>query len=162
MQITIIAATGNQRQLGLDGDIPWHLPEDLKNFKKMTMGHHLVMGRKTFESLPKLLPGRPHLVISRSVQAIPGCKVFPNMEEAIEYAKSQGETELFLCGGSKIYEAGLDYADNMYLTQVNYNGEADAYFPEFNPNHWEPIFKSAVSKSKTGLDWCLTGFKKKV
>ena len=159
MQITIIAATGKSRQLGLKGDIPWRLPEDLKNFKKMTMGHHILMGRKTYESLGKPLPGRPHIIISRTTKKISGCFVFPTVAEGIAFAKSQGETELFICGGSKIYEESLGYADFMYLTQVDYTGEADAFFPQFDSNRWEPIFKTAVAKSKAGLDWCLCGFK---
>ena len=161
MQITIIAATGKQRQLGLSGDIPWRIPEDLKNFKKVTMGHHMLMGRKTFESLPKMLPGRPHIIISRSAKEIQGCHVFSSIKEGVAFAKEQGETELFICGGSKIYEEALQYANFMYLTQVDYDGDADVYFPKFDPEEWEPIFQSAVAESKSGIKWCMCGFKRK-
>ena len=125
------------------------------------MGHHILMGRKTFESLGKPLPGRPHIIISKTLKSVEGCYVFSSLQEGLNFAKSQGETELFICGGGRIYEEALSCSDFMYLTQVDYSGEADAFFPEFDPKKWEPILKTAVAKSKVGINWCLCGFKAK-
>lgn len=161
MEITIIAATGLKRQLGLKGKIPWHLPEDLKNFKKVTMGHHILMGRKTFESLGKPLPGRVNIVISSNLKEGEGFKVFKTLKEGVDFAKSSGESELFICGGSKIYEEALSFASFMYLTQVSYDGDADAYFPVFELEAWEPVMKTAEHESVSGNKWCLAGFRKK-
>lgn len=160
MDITIIAATGRQRQLGLKGKIPWNVPEDLQNFKKMTMGHHILMGRKTFESLGKPLPGRVHIVISSSMNKTPGIEVFNTLTEGLAFARSRGESELFICGGSKIYEEALHFATFMYLTQVDYDGEADIFFPTFDSSKWQPIMKSTEHESTSGHKWCLCGFKR--
>ena len=161
MEITIIAATGMKKQLGLGGKIPWHLPEDLQNFKKVTIGHHILMGRKTYESLGRPLPGRVNIVISSQLEESPGIKVFKTLAEGVEFSRKKGETELFICGGSRIYEEALSIASFMYLTQVDYDGEADAYFPSFDSKDWEPVMKTADHKSKSGHTWCLSGFRKR-
>lgn len=160
MQITIIVATGLERQIGLKGKIPWRVPEDLQNFKKVTLGHHVLMGRKTFESLGKPLPGRTNIVISSKMEPREDIKVFPSIEEGAAFAKSQGETELFICGGSKIYEDSLPLATFMYLTQVDYSGEADAYFPVFESSEWEPVMKTSEHTSVSGTKWCLLGLRR--
>ncbi len=160
MEIIIIAATGKKRELGLGGKIPWHLPEDLQNFKKVTMGRHIIMGRKTYESLGRPLPGRVTLVISSSMSPTSGVKVFKTLDEALSFARNNGETETFICGGSKIYEEALKTATFMYLSQVDYEGEADIFFPEFDPHDWEPVMKTTQHQSVSHLKWCLCVLKR--
>lgn len=161
MEIIIIAATGKKRELGLGGKIPWHLPEDLQNFKKVTMGRHIIMGRKTYESLGRPLPGRVNLVVSSTMADTSGVKVFKTLEEALRFAESNGETEAFICGGAKIYEEALSKASFMYLTQVDYEGKADTFFPEFESGDWEPVMKTTEHESVSGNKWCLCVLKKK-
>ncbi|MBT3236322.1 MAG: dihydrofolate reductase [Bdellovibrionales bacterium] len=131
MKISIIVAVGQSGQIGLKGQLPWHLPEDLKNFRQITMGHHIVMGRKTFESIGRPLPGRKMVVISRdpkyhhSALASSYC----DLSLAIDEIKASGESELFVIGGGQIYQSALPLADRLYLTQTKYDGEADVCFP---------------------------------
>jgi len=160
MEIIIIAATGRKRELGLSGKIPWNIPEDLQNFKKLTMGHHIIMGRKTYESLGRPLPGRVNLVISSSMSPISGVKVFKTLDEALSFARNNGETEAFICGGSKVYEEALKKATFIYLSQVDYEGDADTFFPEFDPNDWEPVMKTGEHESVSRQKWCLCVFKR--
>ena len=153
MILSLIAATGQERQLGHKGRIPWHLPEELRYFKRVTMGHHLLMGRKTFQSLPGILPGRPHIILSRSPAKEPlppPCIAAASLEEALEQAQSRGETELFICGGAEIYRQTLPMAERLYLSRVNYSGPADTYFPPWEHLPWE--HSSTISgKSFEGL-----------
>ena len=139
MILTLIAAIGNQRQLGLKGRIPWHLPEELQYFKHLTMGHHLLMGRKTFQSLPGPLPGRTHLVLSRHLpEQLPDlCLPVASLPEALQSARQGGETELFVCGGAEIYAQTLPMADRLYLSQIDYSGPADTFFPPWEHLPWE-------------------------
>ena len=139
MILSLIAATGKQRQLGNKGRIPWHLPEELQHFKATTMGHHLLMGRKTFQSLPGILPGRPHIVLSRSRDSglSSQCLAATSLPEALQMARAQGESELFVCGGADIYAQTLPMADRLYLSQVDYTGPADAFFPPWEHLPWE-------------------------
>ena len=137
MILSLIAAIGQQRQLGHKGRIPWHLPEELRYFKRVTMGHHLLMGRKTFQSLPGILPGRPHIILSRSPQKEHSrCINITSLPQALEYARNQGETELFVCGGADIYAQTLPMADRLYLSRVDYSGPADAFFPPWEELSW--------------------------
>ena len=141
MILSLIAATGNKGQLGHKGRIPWHLPEELQYFKSVTMGHHLLMGRKTFQSLPGILPGRPHIVLSRSIsKELPTpCIVTTSLEEALERARAGGETELFVCGGADIYTQTLPMAERLYLSRVDYTGPADAFFPPWEHLPWKHV-----------------------
>ena len=157
MILSVIAAIGKQGQLGREGKIPWHLPEELQHFKRLTMGHHLLMGRKTFQSLPGVLPGRPHLILSRQPSPPPfdGCQTFCTLPEAIEYARVARETELFVCGGADLYAQTLPLADRLYLSRIDYSGPADTFFPQ-----WEHLPWDRVSSEKTSSFECLTYQKK--
>lgn len=143
MSFSIIAAIGKNRELGKNNQLIWHLPGDLKFFKKTTMGHPILMGRKTFESLPGLLPGRKHYVVSRreeSVERRGGVKDLVRVEDLHDFVTQYQKypEEIFVIGGAKIYEQLLPYADKLYLTEIEANDtEADAYFPDFDKEKYD-------------------------
>ena len=140
MKISIIVAVAENGVIGSGGKIPWHIPEDLKHFKEVTIGHHIIMGRKTFESIGHPLPGRTNLVISSSDNYTPeGVKVFKTVEEGIEFARLSGEEELMVIGGESIYKKTLPLADNLYLTKVSEKYEGNVFFPEIKDGQWEII-----------------------
>lgn len=133
--ITLIAAAGEHNELGKDNELVWHLPNDFKRFKQLTSGHHIIMGRKTFESFPKLLPNRTHIVITRnSGYRKEGIKVVSSMEEALQLAKNDDQP--FIIGGGEIYQIALSVAQKIELTRVHGTFEADAYFPPIPPDEW--------------------------
>jgi dihydrofolate reductase len=126
-----------KRGIGLAGKLPWRLPADLKRFRRLTMGHHIIMGRKTFESIGKPLPGRTTVVVTRDRQfRAEGCDVSHSVEAALELARKRGESESFVCGGAEIYAAALRLADRIYLTRVRAEVRADTFFPEFDEREW--------------------------
>ncbi|ETN95051.1 dihydrofolate reductase [Zhouia amylolytica] len=134
--ITIIAAAAENNALGKDNDLVWHLPDDFKRFKQLTTGHHIIMGRKTFESFPKPLPNRTHIVITRQSDYNPkGCIVVNSLEKALEISKND-ETP-FIIGGGEIYKLSMSVADKIELTRVHDEFEADTYFPEIDLNSWK-------------------------
>ncbi len=137
MAISMIAAVGKNLELGKNNDLIWHFKEDMKFFKETTMGHPVIMGRKTFESLPKALPGRKNIVISTNPEyKADGAEVVASVEEAIKLAEAEN-TEAFVIGGGRIYTEFLPYADNLYLTEINAEcPDADTYFPEFNKSDY--------------------------
>lgn len=132
---TIIAAIGKNRELGRDNKLLWSLKGDLKFFKEKTTNHTIIMGRKTFESLGRLLPNRKHVVISSSNNFPKEVDVYNNIESLLSHYKDTSE-ELFIIGGAKIYSEFIDYATKMYLTLVDEKFTADAFFPLFNENEW--------------------------
>ncbi|HHC80267.1 MAG TPA: dihydrofolate reductase [Flavobacteriia bacterium] len=134
--ITIIAAIGNNGELGKDNDLIWHLPNDLKRFKKVTAGHHVIMGRKTYESLGKPLPNRTNIVITgnRDFNA-EGCLVVNSLEAALEAANT--DTAPYILGGAQIYKQAIEIADMLDLTLVNAELEADAFFPQIDTSVWK-------------------------
>jgi len=136
--ITMIAAAGENNELGKDNDLVWHLPDDFKRFKDLTTGHHIIMGRKTFESFPKLLPNRTHVVITRNQEyRADGVIMVYDMETALEIAKE--DPQPFIIGGGEIYRIGMDYADKIELTRIYGTFEADTYFPEIPEEDWELV-----------------------
>ncbi|RRJ93734.1 dihydrofolate reductase [Flavobacterium macacae] len=134
--ITMVAAIAENNALGKDNDLLWHLPDDFKRFKQITSGHYIIMGRKTFESFPKPLPNRTHVIITRQKNYHPeGCIIVDSMEKAIE-ACPKDET-IFIIGGGEIYTLGMDFADTIELTRVHENFEADTFFPEIDNTKWK-------------------------
>lgn len=133
-KVTIIAAMARNRAIGLDGEMPWHLPAELKHFKESTMGKPIVMGRKTWESIGRVLPGRQNIVVTRnpSFQA-PGCTLAGSLELAMDLA--QGE-EVMIIGGGQLYQLAMAAADRMILTRVDCEPDADTWFPEWQPQDW--------------------------
>lgn len=132
MHLTLIAAIGKNRELGKHNDMIWHLPQDLKFFRKMTSHHTIVMGRKTFESLPGMLPNRHHVVISKSNPNLPDdVEICKSVQEFLDCYKDVNE-EIYCIGGGMIYSEMLGYADKLVITQIDAAADADVYFPEFD------------------------------
>lgn len=134
--ITMIAAAAENNALGKENDLVWHLPDDFRRFKTLTTGHHIIMGRKTFESFPKPLPNRTHVVITRQEDyCAEGAVVVSSLEEALEIAKA--DEQAYIIGGGEIYKLGLEVSDKIELTRVHGSFEADTFFPEIDPLKWE-------------------------
>jgi dihydrofolate reductase len=142
VRITIIAAVASNRAIGLEGSIPWHLPADLAFFKRTTVGHTLVMGRRTFESAG-MLPGRVTIVLTRDPSWRPpeggGVGVAHDLDEAIRQAGAAGEEEVFVCGGAGVYARALERADRLVLTRVEGTFDADTFFPEVDLSRWRLV-----------------------
>lgn len=145
--ITIIAAAGENNELGKNNDLVWHLPDDFKRFKNLTTGHHIIMGRKTFESFPKPLPNRIHVVITRNKRyKAEGAIVAYSMEKALNIAKE--DPQPFIIGGGEIYKLGLEVANKIELTRVHNNFEADTFFPEITSEKWSLIAEEYHDKDE--------------
>lgn len=134
--INIIAAMGKNRVIGKDNKLPWHISDDLKNFKKLTSGNVVVMGRKTFESIGKPLPNRVNIVISSSMPETEGIIVCHDIPSALEKARSYNK-EIFIIGGATIYQQTIPWADRMYLSYVKGDYDGDAFFPEYDESKWK-------------------------
>lgn len=143
MIISMIAAMGSNRVIGRDNDLPWHLPDDFKFFQQTTNGHHIIMGRKNWESLPhkfQPLPNRTNLVITRQSDYVAkGATIIQTLEEGQQLAEKAGEDELFIIGGGEIYRMGLAMADKIYLTEIDGEFEGQVTFPEFSHLAWNEI-----------------------
>jgi len=135
-EIIIIAAVAKNNVIGKDGKIPWHIKEDFQHFKELTLKHPVIMGRKTFESLPiKPLPGRINIVITRQPGLnYEGVIVKNSIDEAIEYCKDS--EKIFIIGGQSVYEQGMKFADRLEITRLNKEYEGDTFFPKFDSNEW--------------------------
>lgn len=134
--ISIIAAIGKNRELGRGNDLIWHIKEDLKNFKNLTMGKYIVMGKNTYESLPKHLEGRKYIVLSSSLSEIENGLLFNDFNKLLEFIKDIDE-EVMIIGGASIYKLFLPFADKLYLTEIDSEEKADVYFPDFNKEDFE-------------------------
>jgi len=142
MKLSLIAAMDRNRVIGVGNTLPWHLPADLNHFKTITMGKPILMGRKTYESIGRPLPGRENIILSRQSNFIAeGCTVVCSIEKALAYALELGARELMVIGGAQLYASMLPMADRLYITQVDTEVEGDAFFPEINRCQW------------TELDW---------
>lgn len=147
--IALVVAMGENRAIGLDGGLPWHLRSDMKFFRKVTMSKPVIMGRLTYESLPRVLDGRLNIVMTRNgdVAAAPGVVVVPNLSAALEAAKGwageQGADEIAIIGGEAVFAEVLPRADRIYLTEVHASPEADTWFPELEPSAWEEVCREA-------------------
>lgn len=140
MRKSIIVAMDQNNGIGYRGRLPWHLPAELKNLKALSMGHHLIMGRKTFDSIGKPLPGRTTIIVTRNPNYhTEGCLVAHSIPEAFKMAKANGESEVFIFGGHEIYQEALKETDRLYLTRVHSGFQVDAFFPNFDFANWEEI-----------------------
>ncbi len=134
--IILIAAVAENNALGKNNDLLWHLPNDFKRFKAITSGHHIIMGRKTFESFPKPLPNRTHVIISRQKKLLPeGCIVVQDIEKAIAFCPI-GE-DVYIIGGGEIYNQSIHLVDQLDITRVHHSFDADVYFPKIDSKIWE-------------------------
>jgi len=134
--ITLIAAVAENNAIGKDNQLLWHLPDDFKRFKNITSGHHIIMGRKTFESFPKPLPNRIHVIITRQKDYQPeGCLIVDSLEKAISVCPK--DEELFIIGGGEIYKQSIEMADKLDITRVHHTFDADTFFPEIDLTKWK-------------------------
>jgi dihydrofolate reductase len=141
-QLSIIVAIANNQVIGINNTLPWHLPEDLKRFRALTTGHHIIMGRKTYESLGRLLPGRTTVIVTRNKDyQLEGALIAHSLEASI--ALCHNDDEVFLIGGAELYQDGLKLADKLYITEVDLTVDGDAFFPEFDVNLWQESSREA-------------------
>ncbi len=144
MTISIIVALSNDRAIGRDNTLPWHLPEDLKFFKRTTLGKPVIMGRKTFQSLGKALPGRTNMVISHNPElALPeGTLLFHDLTQAVQRCAHLAMDEIFIIGGAQLFTLALPLADRLYLTRVDTQiPDAHVFFPEIDHSHWKLVWE---------------------
>lgn len=135
-QISILVAMAKNRTIGVNNTLPWRCPEDLKHFKALTMGHHMIMGRKTFDSIGKALPGRTTVVVTRDRNlTIDGCLIAHSLPEAI--AACTDDTRIFIVGGAEIYSQAMPLADTLYITEIQSEVSGDAWFPEYDRTAWQ-------------------------
>lgn len=161
-ELSLIVAMANNYAIGKDNQLLWHLPEDLKYFKRATMGKPIIMGRKTFDSIGRPLPGRLNIVVTRQAGwQQDGVRVTHSLDEAIALAEAQalidGVDEVMLIGGAQLYEVGLAKADKIYLTRVDTTIEGDAFFPELDESQWQEISRknfSACEKNPYDYAFC--------
>lgn len=152
-RFSIIAAMASNRVIGINNTLPWRLPADLAHFKALTLGHHIIMGRKTYESLGKPLPGRTSVIVTRDRQfAVPGCVVVNSLAGAM--AACEGDEEAFFIGGADIYRQALEFVGRIYLTEVKTEVTGDAWFPELDCARWlESSRKHCGADEKNGFDY---------
>jgi dihydrofolate reductase len=149
MKISVIAAMAKNRVIGMNNQMPWHLSADLKRFKAITMSSPIIMGRKTFESIGKPLPGRTNIVITRNPHYLPhGCLVFNNLDTAIERA-CQLANEIFVIGGAELYRAVLSKAETIYLTEIIKDFPGDTFFPDLHPTEWREQERLTVADDES-------------
>ncbi len=160
LPLSLIAALAQNRVIGIDNRMPWHLPGDFKYFKATTLGKPIIMGRKTWDSLGRPLPGRLNLVVSRQTDLqLEGAEAYPTLDAAIvraeQWAHEQGVDEVMLIGGAQLYELGLARADRLYLTRVALTPDGDAWFPVFDEGQWQVVSKveNEPVDDKPGFDF---------
>jgi dihydrofolate reductase len=151
-RISIIVAMAKNRVIGAGNKLPWHLSADLKRFKTLTMGHHIIMGRKTFESIGRVLPGRTSVVVTRNPDFhAAGAIVVKDIEAAL--AQCTGNTEAFIIGGERIFQSALPRADRIYLTSIDKHFDGDVYFPAIDMHDWRLIEREVCRDEVQSLDY---------
>ena len=144
MSVSIIVAMSKNRVIGRDNDMPWHLSDDLKNFKKITINNTIIMGRLTYDSIGRPLPERKNIVLSRSL-VDPKVTVLNNLEEALKV--SRNEKEIFIIGGADLYSQTINIANKLYLTSINHEISGDKYFPDFDVDQWDRVESYSYKKN---------------
>lgn len=143
MILSLVVAMDENGGIGKNGKLPWRLSDDLKRFRSLTWGHYLIMGRKTYESIGKALPGRTNIIITRNPAFQPtGCLVAGSLAEALEMADASGEQEVFVIGGGQIFEQAIPVAQRLYLTRVHASLDCDIFFPPLDEREWEVVERS--------------------
>lgn len=159
-RITLIAAVARNRVIGAGNALPWRLPEDLQRFKALTLGHPIIMGRKTWQSLGRPLPGRTNIVVSRSADfAAPGGSVVGSLQAAVAMAASAGAGEAFIIGGAEIYAQALPIAQRLQLTEIDREFAGDAYFPAFDPAQWRETARE-LHHAEAGFDYSFVTYER--
>ncbi len=157
--LSLIVACAKHRVIGINNTLPWHLPEDLKRFRALTTGHHIIMGRKTYESLGRLLPGRTTVIVTRNPQyKIEGALIAHSLEAAIALCRS--DDEAFLIGGAELYQHGLELANKLYITEIALEVAGDAHFPELDMSQWLESARE-VHVSEKGLTFSYVTYVRK-
>ena len=161
MKLSIIAAMDKNRVIGKDGNLPWHISSDLKNFKKITMGKPILMGRKTHESIGRALPGRENIILTEKRNySAEGCIVKNNLDEVLSNFKKV--SELIVMGGATLYEQTLDKAEKLYITEVRACIEGDIFFPEYDPDQWVEISRNSFEADENNeYDYSFTVLERK-
>ncbi len=145
--LSILVAMARNHVIGINNTLPWRIPEDLKYFKALTLGHHMIMGRKTFDSIGKPLPGRTTVVVTRDQNLqLAGCVMAHSLEQAI--AACDGDNEIFIVGGAEIFTQSLPLADTLYITEIQQDFAGDAHFPEFNRTEWQEVARDRRSQAE--------------
>jgi dihydrofolate reductase len=145
MSVSLIVAMAQNRTIGVNNTLPWRCPEDLKHFKALTMGHHMIMGRKTFDSIGKPLPGRTTVIVTRNTELkVEGCLVTHSLPEAIKLCAN--DEEIFIVGGADIYAQSMALADTLYITEIQQEVDGDAHFPEFDSGLWQEVAREPRSQ----------------
>jgi dihydrofolate reductase len=149
--LSLIVAVASNGTIGINNTLPWHLPEDLKRFRALTTGHHIIMGRKTYESLNRLLPDRTTVIVTRNRDyVVPGAVIAHSLKEAV--AGCGDDPEAFLIGGAELYAEGFELADKLYLTEIHAEYEGDAFLPVFDRQQWQETAREP-HKSANGLSF---------
>lgn len=157
--LSLIVAYAKNNVIGINNTLPWHLPEDLKRFRALTTGHHIIMGRKTYESLGRLLPGRTTVIVTRNMAyKLEGALIAHSLEEAVRICQS--DQEVFVIGGAELYQDGLKLADKLYITEVDLLVEGDAFFPTVDVHVWQETSRE-VHTSAQGLLFCYISYSRK-
>lgn len=152
MMLSLIVAMDKNNVIGKDNEMPWYLPNDLKHFKETTLGHTMIMGRKTFDSIGRVLPGRKTIVLTRSKQTFPEeVDVIHSIEEIHALQKTNEADELFVIGGGELFKEMLPYADKLYVTVIDEAFDGDVYFPEIDPMIWEEISREKGLKDEKNM-----------
>jgi dihydrofolate reductase len=161
-RVAIVAALARNRAIGRDNAMPWRLPEDLKRFKRLTMGHAVIMGRKTFESIGTPLIGRNNIVITRSREwSPPGCVVAHSLESAL--AAAGGSQDAFVIGGAQIYALALPHAQRLHMTEIDCDFEGDAFFPDYDRSRWREVSRERhASNGPDGFDFAFVDYDRAV
>lgn len=158
-RLSLIVAIANNGVIGIDNTLPWHLPEDLKRFKALTMGHHIIMGRKTYDSLGRLLPGRTTVIVTRNADyEVEGALIAHSLEQAI--ALCGNDDEVFLIGGAELYRAGLGLSNKLYITEIDLDVAGDAHFPQIDDAQWQETAREAHVSEK-GLKFSYVTYQRK-
>lgn len=157
--LSLIAAVARNRVIGLNNALPWHLPEDLRRFRTLTTGHHIIMGRKTYESLNRLLPERTTVIVTHNPSyAVPGAVIVHSLEQAMEACAE--DDEAFIIGGAELYREGLGLAHKMYITEIDAAFEGDVVFPEFDRARWQETSRER-HVSAQGLPFAYVSYQRK-
>ncbi|WP_099362819.1 dihydrofolate reductase [Fredinandcohnia onubensis] len=159
--ISLLVAMDRNQLIGKDNDLPWRLPADLAYFKRVTMGHPIIMGRKTFDSIGRPLPGRENIIVTRDTSyEAEGCKVIHSIEEIVSM-NQQTDQELFVIGGAEIFKEILPHSDRLYITEINEEFKGDTYFPTFDKSKWKVISEEqGIKDEKNPYDYTFLVYEK--
>ncbi len=156
MRLSILVATAKNRVIGKNNALPWHLPADLKHFKALTMGHPIIMGRKTYESIGRLLSGRTNVIVTRQkAYQVAGAITANSIDDALKVCQAgvEGNDEVFLIGGAELYRQTLELCDRMYITEIQRDFDGDTYFPAFDMEEWKEITREKNFSEDRRLDY---------